>query len=356
MRDYPDPIRELRARFTISPRGARITEATATLGGGQLRASGEVVIGEDGSGTYRFTVTAREVAATSLADLQTVWDADLDVTGRGPRAFVRGEARLLRGLYTRDISLLRELLQRRPMRVESREGGIHLDIRVLLQDNLVARTSLANLRAGGTLRLQGTTSAPIVFGTIDVREGEVTFRKNRWRVLSASARFIDPRRIDPILDVHAETEIRGYDITMTITGPGDNLEIKFTSVPPLAEDEVLALVAFGQTRTQLGQAGAGALVGEAAGIIIDDMFGPSGDSLVRPDVFEVDTSDTGARTVKVGKRLTPNTLVVYSQGVTNADERKLRIEYQVFGPLVVAGEQDFRGSFGGDVLLRVRFR
>jgi autotransporter translocation and assembly factor TamB len=356
LRDYPDPIRELRARFTISPRGARITEATATLGGGQLRASGEVVIGEDGSGTYRFAVTAREVAATSLADLQTVWDADLDVAGRGPRAFVRGEARLLRGLYTRDISILRELLQRRPVRVESREGGVHLDLRIQLQDNLVARTSLATLRAGGTLRLQGTTSAPIVFGTVDVREGEITFRKNRWRVLSASARFIDPRRIDPILDVHAETEIRGYDITMTITGPGDNLEIKFAAVPPLAEDEVLALVAFGQTRSQLGQAGAGALVGEAAGIIVDDMFGPSGDSLVRPDVLEVDTSDTGARTVKVGKRLTPNTLVVYSQGITNADERKLRIEYQVFGPLVVAGEQDFRGSFGGDVLLRLRFR
>ena len=214
LRDYPDPIRDLRARFTISPRGARVTEATATLGGGQLRANGEVVIGEDGTGTYRFTIAAREVAATSLTDLQTVWDADLDVAGRGPRAFVRGEARLLRGLYTRDISLLRELLQRRPVRVESREGGVHLDIRVLLQDNLVARTSLATLRAGGTLRLQGTTSAPIVFGTVDVREGEVTFRKNRWRVLSASARFIDPRRIDPVLDVHAETEIRGYDITM----------------------------------------------------------------------------------------------------------------------------------------------
>ena len=77
---------------------------------------------------------------------------------------------------------------------------------------------------------------------------------------------------------------------------------------------------------------------------------------MRPDVFEVDTSDTGARSVRVGKRLTPSTLVVYSQGITNADERKIRIEYEVFGPLVVAGEQDFRGGFGGDVLFRVRFR
>jgi autotransporter translocation and assembly factor TamB len=119
---------------------------------------------------------------------------------------------------------------------------------------------------------------------------------------------------------------------------------------------VLALVAFGQTRSQVSQGGAGALVGEAAGFIVEDLFGPGPGNLPRLDVMEVDTTESGTRAVRVGRRLTPNTLVVYSQGITNADQRKLRIEYQVFGPLVLAGEQDFRGGFGGDVLLRVRFR
>jgi hypothetical protein len=46
----------------------------------------------------------------------------------------------------------------------------------------------------------------------------------------------------------------------------------------------------------------------------------------------------------------------YAQGPQTTDERRLRVEYQVLGPLRVAGEQDFRGGFGGDVLIRFRFR
>jgi hypothetical protein len=356
LRDYPDPIRDLHAQFTLTPRAARVSEVTATFAGGQIRGSGEATFEAGGVGTYRFTLTGREVSLTPLPDLQTAWDADLEIVGRATRTLVRGEARLLRALYTRDISLLREILQRRPTRVEAREGGIYLDVGVLLQDNIVVRTSVATLRAGGSLRLQGTTSAPIVFGTLAVSDGELTFRRNKWTVTSATARFLDPRRLDPLLDVQARAQIRQFEITMHMTGPTDNLEIQFTSVPPLPEDEVLALVAFGQTRSQVSQGGAGALVGEAAGFIVEDLFGPGPGNVARLDVMEVDTAESGARAVRVGKRLTPNTLVVYSQGISNADQRKLRIEYQVFGPLVLAGEQDFRGGFGGDVLLRVRFR
>jgi autotransporter translocation and assembly factor TamB len=75
------------------------------------------------------------------------------------------------------------------------------------------------------------------------------------------------------------------------------------------------------------------------------------------DVFELDTDpEAGRRTLRVGKQLTPRTLVVYSQDLEDTDSRRLRVEYQVFGPLRVAGEQDFRGGVGGEVLVRLRFR
>jgi hypothetical protein len=32
------------------------------------------------------------------------------------------------------------------------------------------------------------------------------------------------------------------------------------------------------------------------------------------------------------------------------------VEYQLLGPLLLAGEQDFRGGYGADVVLRLRFR
>ena len=347
----------MRARFTLSPQAVRLAEATAAVGGGQLRASGEMGIDDARPGAYRFTVEARQVAAVPLADLHTSWDADLEVVGLAGRAQLRGEARLLRGLYTRDISILRSLLQRGPSggTAGGTGGRLSLDLSVDLQDALVVRTTIARFRAGGSLNVTGTTDAPIVFGTVATREGQIVFRRQTFTLTSASARFVDPRNPDPVLDVRGTAQIRNYDVTMHISGRSDNLEIRFSSSPPLPEEDVLSLVAFGATREQIGRGGAGVVVGEVARLLVQDLFGTQS-SQVGVDVLEVETDDVGTRTLRVGKQLTPRTLVVFSQDLDDSEARRLRLEYQVFGPFRVAGEQDFRGGFGGDVLLRLRFR
>jgi translocation and assembly module TamB len=332
LRDYPEALRGVRAELRASPSAVRIVKASATVGGGSLNAAGEVRIAEGRVGDFRVAVTARRVDLSPLEGFETAWDADLELVGFGPRALLRGEARLVRGLYARDISLLRLLLERRPTGSGPKDAGVHLDLRASLDDNLVVRTTLARLRAGGTLRVQGTSAAPIVFGSLTVREGQVVFRRHTFELTSASVRFTDPRRIDPELDVRGIARIRDYDVTMQVTGRSDDLKVSFVSSPPLPEEDVLSLVAFGATRAQMGRAGAGAFVGEAASFLAQDLFG-------------VQPGQTGV-----------NVYMDYAQGPETTDERRLRVEYQVLGPLRVAGEQDFRGGFGGDVLIRFRFR
>ena len=99
------------------------------------------------------------------------------------------------------------VLDRRPAGTTA-TGGLHLDVTLALQDNLTVTTDVARLRAGGTLQVQGTTAAPIVFGTLAAREGQLVFRRHRFELTRAAARFTDPRRIDPVLDVQATTRIR----------------------------------------------------------------------------------------------------------------------------------------------------
>jgi translocation and assembly module TamB len=345
----------VRARFTVSLGGLRLVDASAAFGGGTLAARGDVALAGVRVRGYRVEVTARRVAVQPLDGLHTTWDADLEMVGGPERGQVRGEARLLRGRYDRDLSLVQLLLERRPAGAPT-TGGLHLDVRLALQDNLTVTTDVARLRAGGTLQVQGTTSAPIVFGTLTAREGQLVFRRHRFEVTHAAARFVDPRRIDPVLDVQATTTIRTYDVRLQVSGRPENLEVRLSSTPPLPEADLLTLVAFGQTREQLAQSGGGVLAGEAAGLLVRELFGAQAGQ-TGLDVLELERApETGATTVRVGKEIAPRTLVVYSQGVENTEERKLRIEYQVVGPLGVAGEQDFRGGFGADVFLRVRFR
>jgi translocation and assembly module TamB len=359
LRAYPEAIRDIRARVIATTSGLRIASATASFGGGEVAVNGDVALKDGREVTaYRLIIAARHVALEPMAGFQSSWDAELELVGFEKRALLRGDARLLRGTYVSEQPLLRLALERRAPGGAPPGLALPLEIRVRLDDNLVVRTAVARFRAGGTLTLQGTTAAPVLFGTAETREGQLIFRKQRFTLLYASARFADPRRIDPFLDVQAEARIQEYDVSLHISGRVEALEVRLSSSPALPEEDVLSLVAFGTTRSQLTRGGATAVAGEMAGLIIQDFFGlQAGDGGAGPvDIFEVQTTEDQGRTARVGKRLGGRTTLLYSQGLENTDERRLRLEYQLVGPLVVAGEQNFRGGFGADVLLRLRFR
>ncbi|HEY3065978.1 MAG TPA: translocation/assembly module TamB domain-containing protein [Methylomirabilota bacterium] len=359
LRDYPESLRDIRARVTASTSGLRIASATAAFAGGEIAVTGDVALkGGREVNAYRLVIVGRHVSLEPTAGFQSSWDAELELVGYDKRALLRGDVRLLRGTYVSEQPLLKLVFERRAPGGAPPGLALPLDIRVRLDDNLVVRTTVARFRAGGTLSLQGTTAAPVLFGTADTREGLLIFRQQRFTLTAASARFADPRRIDPILDVQAEARIQSYDVTLRMTGRLEALEIHLSASPSLPEEDVLSLVAFGTTRAQLTKGGPTAAAGEMAGLILRDFFGlQAGESGASPvDIFEIQTPEDHGRTMRVGKRVGDRTTVLYSQGLENTDERRLRLEYQLVGPLVVAGEQNFRGGFGADVLLRLRFR
>jgi translocation and assembly module TamB len=355
---YPEALRDIQARFTVSPAGVRLASATASIGGGTVAAHGDLTLEGRALGPFRFDVEARGVTAEPVAGARTTWDADLELLGGASQALLRGEARLLRGAYVSETPLLQLLVS-----LGGRGGGgggpspaLPLQVRVRLDDNLLVRTAVTRFRAGGTVTLQGTLAAPVLFGAVEVREGQLIFRKQRFTITAASARFTDPRRIDPILDVQAQARIQSYDVTLRLTGRGESLEIRLASTPALPEEDVLSLIAFGSTRQQLTRGGATAVAGEMAGLVLQDLFGlQTGEGGLGVDV-EMETTEDDGRTVRLGRRLTDRTRVLYSQGIDRSDSRRLRLEYEVMGPFVIAGEQDFRGGFGGDVVVRLRFR
>jgi len=361
--DYPDTLRELAGRILISPTGLRLVEASALLGRGRLRASGEMTLNGWRPGVYRFALTGREVGVAPFEGLRTSWDADLELVGQGDRAQLRGEAHLLQGTYVGQLSLLSMILSQRQERPAAPAVALPLRIQLQFHNNLRVETNLAKLRVGGTLSLEGTTADPILFGSLESREGRITFRKNRYDLIAAAVRFTDPRRIDPILDVTGRARIKDYDITVRLTGRAENLSVRFSSTPPLEEEQLLLLTTLGLTKEEAARSPAGVAAGQIVQLLIDEILGPevSGYGL---DVFEVQSTDTAQKSagetkqtsVRVGKQVTEDLRVLYSQSIAGASKRVLRVEYQVIGPLFLAGEQDFQGGLGGDVLLRLRFR
>jgi autotransporter translocation and assembly factor TamB len=134
------------------------------------------------------------------------------------------------------------------------------------------------------------------------------------------------------------------------------LTIRLASEPPLAQEDLLALVTVGATKSELGNSGGGTVFAtEAAQLISKELLGGE---LNAPtvDILEFGKNEAGESQFRVGKRLNDRTLVTYSGSFAEGGKQKLRVEYQLFGPVLIAGEQAFSGGVGGDVILRFRFR
>ena len=357
IRDLPFVVRDVEGRLALSPARLRIEELKAAIGTGTVRATGEIAIEGGTIGAYQVALSAQRVSLTPVEGLETVWNSELALVGRGARGLVRGDAHLVRGAYTKDLSIL-PLLLKPGGRAEPAEWGreLALQVQVFLDDNLIVRSPQAQVRAGGTLALRGTVAQPTILGTVETQDGRITFRRNRFVLENAVVRFDDPTRINPYLDVRATTRIRTYDVTMWLSGRADDLTIRLASEPPMSQEDLLALVTVGATKTELGSSGGGTVFAtEAAQLISKELLGGE---LNAPtvDILEFGKNEAGQSEFRVGKRLNDRTLVTYTGSFAEGGKQKLRVEYQLFGPVLIAGEQSFDGSVGGDVILRFRFR
>ena len=353
LRDRPETLRELEARVSLSSQGAQLREATAVLGGGRVQAQGEVGLRGWRLGGYRMRVKAQNVSLGQVEGFSSAWDADLELGGLTGEAQLQGQARLVRGLYSRDLSIIALALSpsRAPAAVTG--PGVRLSIRVDLDDNLVVRNGIADLRARGVLNVTGSTAQPVVFGTVLSQDGRFVFRNRDWTLASATVRFADPRRLDPYLDVQAATRIGEYDVTMQITGPSSNVQVRFTSVPRLSQNDLLSLVAFGVTGGELRESPGAVVLGEVGKLLARNL--PGAESAISG--FRVSTGSANSTAAEQrGFQGEERPSVGPAQNTPGGRKEKVRVEYQLLAPLYLSGEYDRDGGYGADVVLRFRFR
>src|SRR5262249_37444902 len=79
-----------------------------------------------------------------------------------------------------------------------------------------------------------------------VTDGEVHFMDRRYHVERAVVDFLNPVRIEPVLNVQASTTVRPYQINLSFVGPLARLRTQYTSDPPLPAVDIINLLAFGR--------------------------------------------------------------------------------------------------------------
>src|SRR5207247_3834282 len=180
--------------------------------------------------------------------LRTVLDAALDLRGNSasPRLEVRVQIQSLayRSSFEEFLALLTE---RYPNLGPSPARRLQLAVHIEGSRNITIQNALADVEARVDVDLKGTLAEPSLTGHVEASGGTLVFQGNRYTVTRGNIDFVDPVKIEPVVDIEAESQVRDYRIILTIAGRGDRLRLNMRSDPPLPDLEIVSLIAGGRT-------------------------------------------------------------------------------------------------------------
>jgi translocation and assembly module TamB len=136
---------------------------------------------------------------------------------------------------------------------------IGLDVTVDAPREILVQGRGLDAELGGSLRIRGTTDAPLVSGpgfdllrgTFSLAGSTLTF-DNTSRV-SFDGTGLKKSNLDPTLDFTATSTVQTTTVKLQISGYADSPKFEFSSPsnPQMAPDEIMALLLFGQPAAQL---------------------------------------------------------------------------------------------------------
>jgi translocation and assembly module TamB len=250
-------------------------------------------------------------------------------------------------------------------------GGLNFDIEIQTAPDVQFETSLTQgVQADATLRLRGTAANPALLGRVNITQGQVLFFGTKYAINQGTISFYNPVKIEPILDVDLQTKARGVDVTLTITGPLNKLNVTPRSDPPLQFSEIVALLATGRTPssdpTLLAQQGASsqpfqqstgtALLGQVIANPVSGrlqrFFGIS-KLRIDPSLPGIEYNPQARLTLE--QQVTPDVTFTYITNVTQANPQVISVEWSVSKQWSVVALREENGLFGLDFFYKKRF-
>ncbi|MFL6253990.1 MAG: translocation/assembly module TamB domain-containing protein [Pyrinomonadaceae bacterium] len=340
---------------------ANLESLTGRLGGGRVSATGGALISGFQPTQFRLVARGENVTVPAaafvtlpafLGDLPTTADANLEIRGGTEGIIAEGTIKVRRTEITEDIDLADLIDRRNEVPISSGVvggaggaglfGPTTLSLTIQGQDALVVRNNLADMVGSLNLRVSGPVDAPVTSGRITATRGTVAFRNDRYEILRALIDLPPRPEAPPVINLQAQSDIRGYRVTVTMSGPlSGGLTTTATSDPPLPQADVIALITTGnlsggpEGTSTLAQTGLGTATSLLTDTLINAPVQKATDKLFGLNRFEFDPVIAGrggqspTARLTVGRQVNRNLAITYSTNVTGETNQVIAVEYRV---------------------------
>jgi translocation and assembly module TamB len=348
--------------LTLTNNRLEIDSFQGKVSGGTLTASGGVTYRP--SIQFNLAVAGNGIRTLYPQGVREGIDTNLTLVGSSDYALIRGQVRLTELSFSPafDISDIMSAAGGAAGSTAPPGGfarNLNLDISVISTNDLNLASSKLSLQGATNLRIRGTAAEPAVIGRVNVTEGELIFRGNRYFLENSTLDFVDPYRVEPRMNLAVRTKVQDYDIRMLFRGTVDQIRTTYTSEPALPPSDIINLLVFGKTTeaqaadTTPGTLGAQSMIASSVSSQVTSRIEKiAGISHLSIDpVLGGNQQDPGAR-ITIQQRVTGNLFVTFATDPTSTQREVIKLEYQATPRVGLNGVRDQNGGFAFDVRIK----
>lgn len=259
LKEFPHAFEEIKADILFSQQKILVNSLQALFAGGTAYTEGEVEI--RGFKNFPTKLKGRFDKVTLLVpkDFSTNGSGEFNITGNWFPFLLAGQYNITKGIISREFgenNIGSETIKRSTFLptflLQKDFAPLRFDLTANFPANLLVKNTMVEAEIRGNTRITGTPNDPILFGDVTlVPGGRFMFRDTPFEITDASIKFNNPNKINPSLYAQASTRIKDYDVNLLLQGTQESYRIQLRSTPPLAEQEIISLLALGYTSEQL---------------------------------------------------------------------------------------------------------
>ncbi|MCX5801175.1 MAG: translocation/assembly module TamB domain-containing protein [Candidatus Eisenbacteria bacterium] len=348
-------LENVNAQVSLNERAIELVSFTATQGEeGRLEGSGRIPLGKTEGAGYSFAIKGKKVTFGDPEDIALKFDCDLvisavEVRDRGTYPKITGKIDVKQGIIAREFQSVQG---------PQEEQRWLCDVRVEVVNNLWLKNINTEIELAGSVTARKDMSGLILLGSLTILRGKYYVFDNEFTITSGTLEFKDVGRIDPEMNIKAETSASGRIVYLTLTGKLSEPTIVLASDDSnLSQTDILRLLTVGKyATTESGQTGDTGLMPGVTGSVGNYFLRQVERRLARElkwvDSIELggDLEGTSAMSELrwgLGKYITPEIYLRYSQGLTKMSGRDVSVEYRLSSLLFLRGGVSSRDRFAG---------
>lgn len=355
--DFQHPFEDLKIDLLFNQKRILFNSIRSEFGGGRVNASGTMEFHAHHDLPVNVSGSFEKITLNVPEKLKTSGDGDFSVTGNWFPFLLKARYDVTQGLLTKDFNgdngpksdSVRRSYFLPQVLLKENFTALLLDLSVDFSRGIEIKNDLADGKFLGNLHILGPPGRPSIDGVITAdKEAKLLFRDNVFDITTLNVQFLGTPDLNPKLYVAANTRVQEHDISLVVQGTAQKPLFNWSSIPVLAEKDVITLLALGTTDQKLDngivnsqQQSASTGSNIATGILAANPLGKEiknrfGVNLQFSSGFD-DATNSAVQKIIVSRKISKKMDVQASRAIGKVGETEAKVRYRLSDKVSLVG-------------------